>query len=262
MSRLTQAFLMALVLTGATAWAQEEPAGDIDAQPATEQGEAAESESPGAEQAPAPEQQQPSLEQAYQREYAFLQGQKRDLEQRLARLGESIEAEKSKLQSEIRSLESEVVEMRGRADRLDELVLESERAVEAARENSDVLASTFTQADFTLEDAWSSDLGDKAPGAEDVRGLFDAALEYLDRSQRVWRESGEFFLADGTRVDGDIIHVGNIAAYGLSEPRQWSPGAGRRRRVQDLECRNQPRTRRHWLPAKCPTRLGYSCSNR
>ena len=216
MSRLTQAFLMALVLTGATAWAQEEPAGDADAQPATEQGDAAESESSGAEQTPAPEQQQPSLEQAYQREYAFLQGQKRDLEQRLARLEESIEAEKSKLQSEIRSLESEVVEMRGRADRLDELVLESERAVEAARENSDVLASTFTQADFTLEDAWSSDLGDRAPGAEDVRGLFDAALEYLDRSQRVWRESGEFFLADGTRVDGDIVHVGNIAAYGLS----------------------------------------------
>jgi len=173
MSRLTRTFLLTLLLAGGNAWAQEDQTSeDSAAQPAAEQAEAPDQEAPASEQAQAsaPEQQQPSLEQAYQREYAFLQGQKRDLEQRLARLEESIEAEKSKLQSEIDSLETEVVDMRGRADRLDELVLESERSVEAARENSDVLASTFTQADFTLEDAWSSDLGDEAPGAGDVRG--------------------------------------------------------------------------------------------
>ena len=169
------------------------------------------------QQPAAPEQQQPSLEQAYQREFAFLQGQKRDLEQRLAQMQETVQAEKSRLQSDIRSLEADVVEMRGRADRMDDLLFESERAVEAARENSDLLGATFTQADFTLDEAWNSELGDKAPGAEDVRGLFDAALAFLDKGHEVWRESGEFFLADGTRVDGDIIHVGNVAAYGLSE---------------------------------------------
>jgi len=167
-------------------------------------------------QPPAPEQQQPSLEQAYQREFAFLQGQKRDLEQRLAEMEETVQSEKSRLQSDIRLLEAEVVEMRSRADRLEDLVFESERAVEAARENTDLLAATFTQADFTLEDAWSADLGDQAPGAEDVKRLFDAALEFLARGHGVWREAGEFFLADGTRVDGDIIHVGNVAAFGLS----------------------------------------------
>lgn len=168
-------------------------------------------------QPPAPEQQQPSLEQAYQREFAFLQGQKRDLEQRLAQMQDTVQAEKSRLEADIRSLEADVVDMRSRADRLEDLVFESERAVEAARENTDLLAATFTQADFTLEDAWSADLGDQAPGAEDVKGLFDAALAFLAKGHEVWREPGEFFLADGTRVDGEIIHVGNIAAYGLSE---------------------------------------------
>lgn len=171
--------------------------------------------------APLPEPQQPSLEQAYQREFAFLQGQKRDLERRLARFRETREQERSQLQAEIRALENRVVEMRGRADRLDDLLFESERAVEGARENSDLLGATFTQARFTLEEAmlegtWNPNSGDKAPGAEDVGGLFDAALAYLDRGHRVRRSTGEFFLADGTRVDGDIIHVGNIAAYGLS----------------------------------------------
>ncbi|MBL38479.1 MAG: flagellar motor protein MotA [Xanthomonadales bacterium] len=184
--------------------------------------EAADTAQPQAQQPtesapPAPEQQQPSLEQAYQREFAFLQGQKRDLEQRLAQMQDTVQAEKSRLEADIRSLEADVVDMRSRADRLEDLVFESERAVEAARENTDLLAATFTQADFTLEDAWSADLGDQAPGAEDVKGLFDAALAYLDKGHEVWREPGEFFLADGTRVDGEIIHVGNIAAYGLSE---------------------------------------------
>jgi len=203
----------------ATPQAQEEGSA---ADPSQADGEGANAEGnnasadPGA-QVPAPELQQPSLEQAYQREFAFLQGQKRDLERRLAELEQDIVEEKSQLQSEIESLEAEVVEMRGRADRMDDLLLESERAVETARENSDVLAATFTQADFTLEDAWSSELGDSAPGAEDVRGLFDAALDFLARGQQVRREAGEFFLDDGTRVDGELIRVGNIAAYGLSE---------------------------------------------
>ena len=210
-SILVLAFSLLLVGT-ASAQDEGQPAVPADStQPQTEQ--ATES----APQAPAPEPQQPSLEQAYQREFAFLQGQKRDLEQRLARMQATVQAEKSSLQTDIRTLESDVVEMRSRADRLEDLVFESERAVEAARENTDLLAATFTQADFTLEDAWSADLGDQAPGADDVKGLFDAALASLDKGHEVWREPGEFFLADGTRVDGDIIHVGNIAAYGLSQ---------------------------------------------
>ena len=204
---------LALALTGAVDAQDESPAAD----PAeTAQQATAQTSQPPA-QAPAPEPQPPSLEQAYQREFAFLQGQKRELEQRLAQMRDTVQAEKSRLQSDIRSLESEVVEMRSRADRTEDLVFESERAVQTARENTDLLASTFTQADFTLEDAWSADLGDQAPGAEDVKGLFDAALAFLDKGHEVWREPGEFFLADGTRVDGDIIHVGNVAAYGLSQ---------------------------------------------
>ncbi|MCA1779317.1 MAG: MotA/TolQ/ExbB proton channel family protein [Xanthomonadaceae bacterium] len=186
----------------------------------TEQQDAAESTSDAPAPAEAgpqePAAQQPSLEQAYQREFAFLQGQKRDLEQRLARLQQTIKDEKSSLERDIRALETGVVEMRGRADRLDDMVFEAERAVESARDNSDILAATFTQADFTLEDAWSSELGDRAPTGEDVTDLFDAALNVLAAGHGVQRREGEFFLADGTRVDGEIIQVGNVAAFGLS----------------------------------------------
>jgi len=165
---------------------------------------------------PAPREQAPSLEQAYQREFAFLQGQRADLERRLAELESRIDAEKRSLQSEIRELEATVIDRRSQADRLENLVFESERAVDVAMENTDVLASTFLQADFTLEDAYEPSHGQASPGTSDVEALFDAASSVLAQAGQTSRESGEFFLADGTRVSGEILKVGRIAAYGIS----------------------------------------------
>jgi len=93
---------IALTLTGSV-HAQDESQSADQAEPAQQTTEQA---GEATAQPPAPEQQQPSLEQAYQREFAFLQGQKRDLEQRLAQMQETVTAEKSRLQSDIRSLEA------------------------------------------------------------------------------------------------------------------------------------------------------------
>jgi len=191
-------------------WAQDE-AVEENAQPQSETEAAAEADPTR------PIEQGPSLEQAYQREFAFLQGQKMDLERRLNELQARVEQERSGLQNEIRTLEAEVVQMRGQADRLDDLVFESERAVDSARDNTDLLASTFLQADFTLADDYAPSHGEEAPQAEDVSALFDAASEVLARYGQVRRTEGEFFLTDGTRVNGDIIHIGRIAAYGISD---------------------------------------------
>ncbi len=202
--------LAALLSISATALAQDAPVEET-VQPESEAAPAAEADPTR------PIEQGPSLEQAYQREFAFLQGQKLDLERRLTELQTRIEREKSGLQSEIRTLEADVVQMRGQADRLDDLVFESERAVDSARDNTDLLASTFVQADFTLGEDYAPGHGDEAPQAEDVAALFEAASNVLARYGQVRRAEGEFFLTDGTRVNGEIIHVGRIAAYGLSD---------------------------------------------
>ena len=167
---------------------------------------------------PEPEPQEPSLRQAYQREFAFLTGQREDLEQRLAALEDRMQREQRQLEQEIESLEAEVVETRSRADRLEEQVSESEVAVQTARDNAAQLSGIFTQADFTLGDDYSSELGDQeSPGPENVGRLFEAALDVLRRQSSIYRESGAFFLEDGTRVDGEIVRVGDIAAYGVSD---------------------------------------------
>jgi len=162
--------------------------------------------------------QAPSLEQAYQKEFAFLQGQKRDLERRIAEFEATAQEDRGELQSEIARLEREVVELGSRADRLDEQVVESERSVETARDNVNLLANTFLQAEATLDDWQAPTLeGDEVPKAEDLTSMFDAGISQLSEAASVRRDSGEFFLDDGTRVSGQLIHVGRIASYGISE---------------------------------------------
>lgn len=50
-----------------------------------------------------------------------------------------------------------------------------------------------------------------------VGTLFKRALDLLGALRSVRATPGEFFLADGAQVDGTLIHVGNIATFGVSE---------------------------------------------
>lgn len=207
--RISQALFLAAVLGLTLSVAAQEAEPEISTEPAEQ---STESElTPVAAQAP-------SLEQAYQKEFAFLQGQKRDLERRIAEFEASSETDLEQLQADIHSLERQVVEATSRGDRLEDQVFESERSVEAARDNVNLLANTFRQAEATI-DGWDAPAleGDEVPQAEDVMAMFETGLETLDRFGSVRSDTGEFFLADGTRVSGEIIRVGRIASFGVSE---------------------------------------------
>ncbi len=49
-----------------------------------------------------------------------------------------------------------------------------------------------------------------------VESLFSMASEAMRNGGEIRREKGSFFGADGTRVDGVLIHLGRIATYGVS----------------------------------------------
>lgn len=188
---------------------------------------------------PEVETQTPSLEQAYQREFAFLQTQKRELQARLNAFKTRADREQTNINSDIRRLEGELVAVRGQAERLDGLVFDSEQAVETARSNVDVLASTLLQADITLEDAYSPPPAEAIPSPEDFQMMFEAASQTARQAGQVRLSEGTFFALDGTEVSGQIIQVGQVASFGISETatgalapagggqlKLWESGAG------------------------------------
>lgn len=160
-----------------------------------------------------------TLRDAYQREFAFLAGQKRQLSQRLGQVKTQTRSDQQKIQAEIQSLESKLLGLEGRSQDIREQLLVAEQAQQTSVDDEQLVSATLEQARTTL-----ADYGIEVPEAKDdadraalLNARFDKAVELLKRLSSVSRTKGEFFGKNGMKVDGEIIRVGRIAAYGVSD---------------------------------------------
>jgi len=161
------------------------------------------------------------LEAAYQKEFAFLETQKRELSQRLQALKEQTARDEAKLRADIEADEQNLLSLESATDRLNALLLESEQAIELNQSHSDTLAATFDQAGQSLADYGyavveqpSFEQGDDV---QKLSLLFVTAGEAASELASIRQTTGEFYLADGAQVSGSIVHLGNIASFGISE---------------------------------------------
>ena len=161
------------------------------------------------------------LESAYQKEYAFLEAQLRDLRQRSADFEKESRKAESDKQAKIDLAEGDWINLQARSERMQSLLTEAERELEAMDDARTTLEATFLQAESTLEpykiEALNSGAYLSSPDGERISVLFGSVMGLLEKISRVHLTPGAFFLSDGTEVQGDILRIGNIAAYGLSD---------------------------------------------
>ena len=161
------------------------------------------------------------LEAAYQKEYAFLDAQIRDLQKRLDEFKASAAEDERKGQAAIDQVESAYVALQDKGDRLNRLLTEAEREARAVEDSQDVLEATFAQAGATLEpfDIQAVRTAEYLSSGDEERltTLLDATLDLLGQLGQMREEAGFFFLADGTEVNGKLLHIGRIASYGVSD---------------------------------------------
>ncbi|MEK6596075.1 MAG: hypothetical protein AABZ18_06130 [Pseudomonadota bacterium] len=167
-----------------------------------------------------PNQEVINLETAYKREYAFLEAQKRELTERLRNYQSSASREEQALSNKISVLERGSVERSTKIDQLNAQLSEVERKEAAGTERSDALEMTYAQAGATLKNH-----GIEMPASiKDAQGndlikigyLFKQALSLIHGLGATQAKPGDFFLENGKQTQGSIIHLGNIAAYGVS----------------------------------------------
>ncbi|MBY0474002.1 MAG: MotA/TolQ/ExbB proton channel family protein [Nitrosomonas sp.] len=161
-----------------------------------------------------------SLETAYKREYAFLEAQKRELTERLRTYQASASREEQALSGKVNALERSSVERSAKIDQLNAQLTESEHKEAAVVERSDALETTYLQAEATLRNH-GIEMPEAMKEAKDndpikVDFLFKQALSLLQNLGAIQTKAGHFFLASGKQVEGSLIHLGNIAAYGIS----------------------------------------------
>lgn len=161
-----------------------------------------------------------SLETAYKREYAFLEAQKRELTERLRTYQVSANREEQALSGKVHALERSSVERSAKIDQLSAQLTESEHKEAAVVERNDALETTYLQAEATLKNH-GIEMPEAMKESKDndpikVDFLFKQALSLLQNLGAIQTKAGHFFLTSGKQVEGSLIHLGNIAAYGIS----------------------------------------------
>lgn len=160
------------------------------------------------------------LQIAYQKEYALLEVQVRELQQMLTESATSSRQRETEREARIDRAEGETIELQSRADRVNDLLTEAERQIASLEDSRSTLESTFAQAAATLEPfgiaALRSDAYLAADSGEKLDLLFGHTLALLGESGKVSREPGRFFLADGTEAEGTLMRIGQVAAYGIA----------------------------------------------
>jgi biopolymer transport protein ExbB len=198
---------------------------------------APEASAPAPVAAPAAPASEVSLEQAYKREFAFLQAQKNELSSRLVQTRQRFEADRDRLEGEIRTLESGALAAKSEAEALSDELVRMEQRTQSLIENTELLGITFDQARATLGgfgvQALDGDDFAQAEQAVQLNTVFDTALATLGELSRVRSEPGVFYLADGSEVTGTLIRLGNIAAFGISPEASGTlaPAGGERFRL-------------------------------
>ena len=115
-----------------------------------------ESEAPiEVEQPPVPElNEQDALDQleaAYQREFAFLEAQLRDLQARASAFNAQADRDETTREAQIDRVEAEWLGLQSQGERLQGLITEATRELESVDDARTTLEATFLQADSTLE---------------------------------------------------------------------------------------------------------------
>ena len=156
---------------------------------------------------------QDSVDQAYQREYAYLAAEKRALMARLSALdGESSRAQ-GFVETDIARLEIALKRAEGaRSDSQDALEAR-ERAAAGDDESRMILDATISQAAESIDGS----VDENAAPEANITALLALAANRIGTERSVTQAEGAFFLPDGVQVTGQIVQVGQIAAFGVSD---------------------------------------------
>lgn len=160
------------------------------------------------------------LREAYQKEYAFLAAQKRDLEKRLAEFEQQAEQKVAQTEQSIDALQNEVLALEQKVSEAQERLSSLKQRREDAQRNSDVLRATFQQAGVSFKehgrDFMQSDSFNALSDEKRLQRVFGAGLSILREAASVHTTDGAFFTQSGDKVDGRLVHFGDVATYGVS----------------------------------------------
>lgn len=162
----------------------------------------------------------PTLDAAYQKEFAYLQAEREALKERLAAEKARASQALASSRGELDRLQGKLVRLQTTAEQAQETLSSVERSAQVAIEGEEMVSNAVFQARSSLErpgyalvEAESDTLEAQAPV---LGAAFEEGVRRMSEGREVRKGSGTYFLQDGTQVTGEVLYIGNVASYGLS----------------------------------------------
>lgn len=163
-----------------------------------------------------------TLEKAYFKELSFLKAQKAEMETR-AQVGEREgERQLSQAKAEVEAKSTRLLELRRRSEALEEQLRE---ATPAGRDKAEFVWDTVSRAnDLFAEEPprISVPAKDPAPNPAALAELITTTFTEIEKEVRLGHQvrtaPGSFFDAEGGKQEGQLVHVGRVAAFGVAGP--------------------------------------------
>lgn len=158
------------------------------------------------------------LSDAYNKEYTFLKAQKTELKSRMLK-------EKRQQKKDLAKAKEKSKKLQDKYLKLSEAVKAKQTAIEKLSEklsdkesNSEITGSVIIQAKGMLDEyGIAMDESNTTSNIQKMEKAFADAANLYAKLSSVQTEKGKFYLPDGTIAKGEIVKVGNIAAYGVSD---------------------------------------------
>ena len=157
------------------------------------------------------------LSDAYAKEYAFLKAQKNELKIRFKSEQSQQHSALTNAKFKVEALQEEIVNLTNTTQNLQEALGKMNESLAEVTDNSEVTSNVLMQAHASLKEYnIDVDESNNTTNGEKLKTIFNDSAQLYQTLSSIRTEQGKFFLKDGSSVEGDIVKVGNIAAYGLS----------------------------------------------
>ncbi len=154
------------------------------------------------------------LERAYQREFAFLQAQKRSLSKQLGSIHKLYEGQISKAQAEVDQLRGQTVRTGIQSQDLSNDFQQLQKNIETLDESEEQITKVFEQSEETLKTFGSTKEQLDYSKDEPMLALlnrFNLAIQQLNKVSQVNISDQQFYGQNGELLKGQVASIGAVA---------------------------------------------------
>ena len=153
---------------------------------------------------------------AYQKEFSFLKAQKKSLKLQLRKIEYRHKVALKKAKDDVENRQNTLLGYNIKAEKIQEKLHKLELNKDDSDNDSALTEAVLMQMKSSLK-SYGRVLTENKDALITLKNGFTQTKKRLVELEKITRKTGHFYLEDGSRVKGEIIHVGNIAAFGLSE---------------------------------------------